>query len=134
MVSRLIIGKGKGNSDHLKQSQREAMVDAMLYCLFADDYDDPMERQVLDRAITRFNWESDTGIPEYIRGASERIHAAVAEPGSEEQLLRDIGNRLEDWETRFQVIQLCKILFYSDLFFSDEEVRALAQLKRAFKG
>ena len=133
MVSRLIVGRGKANSDGLKQSQREAMVDAMLYCLFADDYDDPMERQVLDRAIARFNWESETSIPDYILAASGRVHEAVGDPATEQNLLNDISNRLENWEIRFQAIQLCKILFYSDLFFSDEEVRALAQLKSAFK-
>ena len=133
LLSRLITGWTKEKSDGLQQEQREAMIDAMLYCLFADDYDDPMERHVLDKAIAKFSWESNTDIPEYIESASAIVREALASRESEQQLLKDISRRLTNWETRFQAIQFCKILLYSDLFVSNEEVRALAELSAAFK-
>ena len=132
-LARLITGRPDADRDGLKQHQREAIIDALLYCLHADDFDDRAERSVLDKSIARLNWESGSSIQEYILSASDKVKRAVSSPENEQPFLQDIGHRLEDGETRFQAIQLCKILLYSDLFFSDEEVRALAELRRAFK-
>jgi hypothetical protein len=132
-VTGLLTGKPKANKDGLKQHQREAIIDSLLYCLYADDYDDPAERSVMDKSIARLNWESDLSVSEYILSASEKVKLAVSAQDTEQQFLNDISHRLEEMEARFQTIQLCKILLYSDLFFPDEEVRALARLSRVFK-
>ena len=133
IVTGLITGRPEEKQDGLKQHQREAIIDALLYCLYADDYDDPAERTVMDKSIAKMNWEAGSSIQDYIHAASEKVQRAVSVPDNEQQFLREISHRLEDRETRFQAIQLCKILLYSDLFFSDEEARALAELSRAFK-
>ena len=131
--TRLITGRSDANRDGFKQHQREAIIDVLLYCLYADDYDDPAERRIMDKSIARLNWESDLAISDYILSATEKVKRAISSPDTEQQFLKAVSRRLEDKETRFQAIQLCKILLYSDLFFSDEEVRALAELSRVFK-
>ena len=133
IVTGLITGRPEEKQDGLKQHQREAIIDALLYCLYADDYDDPAERTVMDKSIARMNWEAGPGIQDYIISASAKVKLALSSPDEEQQFLREISHRLEDRETRFKAIQLCKILLYSDLFFSDEEARALDGLSRAFK-
>jgi hypothetical protein len=132
-ILQAITSKPMANKDGLKQHQREAIIDALLYCLYADDYDDPAERSVIDKSIARLNWESEVSISDYIQSASENVKLAVSNQVTEQQFLHDINQRLEDMETKFNAIQFCKILFYSDLFFSEEEVRALAELSRVLK-
>ena len=129
----LITGRSDARKDRLNQGQREAIIDALLYCLYADDYDDPAERNIMDKSIARLNWESGISVTDYIEFATEKVNRALSSEESEQAFLASISERLEDWERRFQTLQLCKILFYSDMFFSDEEVRALTELSRVFK-
>jgi hypothetical protein len=134
VIGRIIGGPPKRKGDRLKQHQREAIIDALLYCLFADDFDDPAERQIMDRSIARMQWESDLAVNDYVQAASARIKLAVKSRDSEKQLLLDIRDRLETKKACFEVMQLCKILLYSDGFFPEKEVRALSELSQVLKG
>ncbi len=98
VIGRIIGGPPKRKGDRLKQHQREAIIDALLYCLFADDFDDPAERQIMDRSIARMQWESDLAVNDYVQAASARIKLAVKSRDSEKQLLLDIRDRLETKE------------------------------------
>lgn len=85
-VTKLITDRPKANREGLKQNQREAIIDALLYCLFADDYDDPAEQCVLEKSIVRLNWESGTSVDDYILSASERGKLAVSSQNTEQHL------------------------------------------------
>lgn len=128
-----LFSKEKKDPDGLIQSQREATIDLLLLCMFADNNLAFSEERILAREIERFNWKSVTPVEIYIENAKTKIHDATSSESSKNALLRDISERLGENEVKYRALKLCKLLCYSDWQLSEEEETFIQDVRKAFK-
>lgn len=101
-------------SDGLQQEEREALIDLLLYCKFADNHLSLAEETVLHQEITQFNWESEVDVDVYIDSATAKIRTANTAPHREKKLLEQVGQRLISAYAKETARALVAKLFQAD--------------------
>lgn len=126
-----LFNQKSATGDSLTQPQREAIVDLLHYCLYADNHIALAETEVLNKIVSDFSWD-----PKAVSfGAFESKSIAAARQakeneGSREEFLKAIGQRLDTPESRRRAFELCKKLFVSDGVQSDKETVVLARIQQ----
>lgn len=118
--------------DGLSQDQREAMIDLLQLCIYADNELHITEGRIFKRQIKRYNWESDQPIEEYIQESKSNALGLVRSGKARNAHLVDIGIRLGKKDAKFQALKLCKILFYSDCILAEGEQVFIDEIRSAF--
>jgi hypothetical protein len=120
-------------SDGLNQEQREAIIELLVLCMYADNQAAVNEDRILQKEVERFTWESEQSVEDFI-GAFEGEALAIKDsPESRQGYLQDIGRRLKTEDLRFRALKLCKLLFYSDWQMLDEEKAFVKEIRKAFR-
>lgn len=113
MFNRLFNPKSE-KTDGLTQSQREAMVDLLHYCMYADNLVTISEARFIEAKVKAYNWDPKISF-EYYQGKSiGAARAALANPETKKKFFESVSQRLGTPAMRSEAFQLCDRLFKAD--------------------
>ena len=128
---RKLFRKSEAPNDGLTQPQREAIVDLLNYCMYADNLVFLAEDRLIADTVAKFNWD-----PKAVRfDQFDARSVGNARNARESQVYRDqfldsIRDRLDTPAVKEQALDLCQELFLADGARSDEEDAVLQNLKQ----
>lgn len=125
-----LFNQKSATKDGLTQPQREAIVDLLHYCLYADNHIALAETEVLDKIVSTLTWDPKTSFASYEGRSVATARAAKEDAGSREEFLASIRARLDEPEARKLAFDLCKQLFVADGVQSDKETVVLARIQQ----
>ncbi len=128
-----IFTKQEETSDGLEQIQREAIIDLLLLCRYADNHLALMEDSIFDEEVESFHWDSGTHLEGYIQEATSRVRNIRSSTDARGSFLESVSERLQEGEVKDRALDLCKRLFRSDGVQSEEEDVFEKEIRDAFE-
>ena len=127
---RKLFGKPEAPNDCLTQPQREAIVDLLNYCMYADNLVMLAEDRLIADTVAKFKWDPKAVPFDQFDARS----IGNARNASESQVYRDqflgsIRDRLGTAAVKGQALDLCQELFVADGARSDEEDAVFQNLR-----
>ena len=113
MLNRLFNSKSAKN-DGLAQTQREAIVDLLHYCMFADGMVTISENQFIAANIEAFSWDPKISIEYYQDKSIGAARAALDNVEVKGKFFSSVSQRLASAEIRVKAFGLCEKLFAAD--------------------
>ena len=126
---RKLFGKPEAPNDGLTQPQREALVDLMNYCMYADNLVMLAEDRLITDTVAKFNWDSKVPFDQFALRSIDNARNAKENQGYRDRFLASISDRLSTDAVKGQALDLCQELFVADGARSDEEDAVLQNLK-----
>lgn len=118
-------------TDGLTQPEREAIVDILNYCMFADKLIALSEDAMVESVASTLNWDPKISF-EYYEGKSiGAVRRAIGEKEFRAEFMESLRTRLVKPENRKLALSLADNLTMADGAKAPEELRALAELKAA---
>lgn len=117
----------------MQQRQREAMVDLLVWTMYADKVLALPENDRLDHMAEDLTWESTTPFSHYLNMSTAKVRDVLGNEDKAEELLNDISRRLETPAARQEAYDACCDLAQSDGEVVDEEVQFLNKLKSTLR-
>ena len=127
---RKLFGKPEAPNDGLTQPQREAIVDLMNYCMYADNLVMLAEDRLITDTVAKFNWDSKVPFDQFVLRSTDNARNAKESQVYRDQFLASIRDRLGTAAVKGQALDLCHELFLADGARSDEEDAVLQNLKK----
>ena len=116
-----------------EQKQREAMVDLLIWTMYADNVLTLPENEKIDQVTEEMEWKSATPAQQYIYVSIAKVREALDDPTKAESLLDDISERLSSDEMRMQTYEACRDLASVDGEVADKEMHFLNAVKKHFQ-
>lgn len=117
-------------SDGLVQTQREAIVDLLHYCMFADNFVALAEDSFVNSVAATLSWDKKITFESYEGGSIGKARKAKESAAYREQFYKDVVARLATKEARARALQLCRDLYKADAKLADAESEQLAALAK----
>ena len=127
---RKLFRKSEAPKDGLTQPQREAIVDLLNYCMYADNLVFIAEDRLIADTVAKFNWDSTVPFDQFDVRSIDNARNASENPGYREKFLGSIRDRLDTGTVKGQALDLCQELFLADGARSEEEDAVLQNLKQ----
>ena len=127
---RKLFHKSEAPRDGLTQPQREAIVDLLNYCTYADDLVFLAENRLITDTVAKFNWDPKIPFDQFDARSISKARDARENRGYRDQFLASIRDRLGSAEVKGQALDLCQELFVADGARSDEEDAVLQDLRK----
>jgi hypothetical protein len=127
---RKLFGKSEAPKDGLTQSQREAIVDLMNYCMYADNLVMLSEDRLITDTVAKFNWDSKVPFDQFVLRSTDNARNARESQVYRDRFLASIRDRLDTAAAKGQALGLCQELFVADGARSDEEEDVLQNLRK----
>jgi hypothetical protein len=127
---RKLFRKSEAPKDGLTQPQREAIVDLLNYCMYADNLVFIAEDRLITDTVAKFNWDSKTPFDQFDVRSIDNARNASENPGYRDKLLTSIRDRLATAAVKGKALDLCQELFLADGARSVEEDAVLQNLKQ----
>ena len=127
---RKLFHKSEAPTDGLTQPQREAIVDLLNYCMYADNLIFIAEDRVITDTVAKFNWDSKVPFDQFDVRSIDNARNASANQGYRDRFLASIRDRLCTATVKGQALDLCQELFLADGARSDEEDTVLQNLRQ----
>jgi hypothetical protein len=122
--------KSEAPNDGLTQPQREAIIDLLNYCMYADNFVMLAEDRLISDTVSKFNWDSKVPFDQFdVRSVSNARNARENQE-YRDRFLASIRDRLGTAAVKGQALDLCQELFVADGARSDEEDAVLQNLKK----
>lgn len=132
-LNNLFNNEKKDSTDGLTQPQREAIVDLLLFCMYADNYLSHNESAFFQRKVDQMSWQSGIEPESYINSATARARTATESSTAREHFLQHIAERLQNEHVRHRALDLCRQLFKSDDKGAEAETKFYGELERYLK-
>src|SRR5215470_15267287 len=126
---RKLFGKPEGPKDGLTQPQREAIVDLLNYCMYADNLVFIAEDRLITDTVAKFNWDPKIPFDQFDARSVNNARNASESQVYRDQFLASIKDRLDTAAVKGQALELCQELFLADGARSDEEEDVLQNLR-----
>jgi hypothetical protein len=127
---RKLFHKSEAPNDGLTQPQREAIVDLLNYCMYADNLVFLAEDRVIADTAAKFNWDSKVPFDQFeVRSVSNARNARESQV-YRDRFLASIKDRLDTASVKGKALDLCQELFLADGAQSDEEDVVLQNLRQ----
>jgi hypothetical protein len=128
---RKLIHKSEAPKDGLTQPQREAMVDLLNYCMYADNLVMLAEDRLIKDTVAKFKWDPKA-VPfdQFDARSVGNARNARESQVHRDQFLASINDRLGTAAVKGQALNLCQELFLADGARSDEEDAVFQNLKK----
>ena len=127
---RKLFHKSEAPNDGLTQPQREAIVDLLNYCMYADNLIFLAEDRLITDTVAKFNWDAKVPFDQFeVRSVSNARNATESQV-YRDQLLGCIRDRLDTVAVKKQALDLVQELFLADGARSEEEDVVLQNLKK----
>ena len=127
---RKLFGKPEGPKDGLTQPQREAIIDLLNYCMYADNFVFLAEDRFITDTVAKFNWDSKVPFDQFVLRSTDNARNARESEVYRERFLASIMDRLDTAAVKGQALDLCQELFLADGARSDEEDAVLRNLRK----
>jgi hypothetical protein len=118
------------HKDGLTQPQREAIVDLLNYCMYADNLVFLAEDRLIADTVAKFNWDPKVPFDQFDVRSINSARTATENQGYREAFLAWIRDRLGTAAVKGQALDLCQGLFVADGARSDEEDAVLQNLRK----
>lgn len=132
LLDRLAAAFRNADQVRLRQAEREALVDLLVWTMFVDRRIAISEQNMLLREAGELPWESLVSVENYIDGATGRARDVLGNAAAEERYLADIAARLSEPSARAQAIEACERLVRADGDVAELEAAHIARVRRAF--
>ena len=126
---RKLFHKSEAPKDGLTQPQREAMVDLLNYCMYADNLVFLAEDTLITDTVAKFNWDPKIPFDQFVLRSTDNARNARESQVHREKFLGSIKHRLGAAAVKGQALDLCQELFLADGARSDEEDEVLQNLR-----
>jgi len=126
---RKLFHKSEAPKDGLTQPQREAIVDLLNYCMYADNLIFIAEDRLITDTVARFDWDSKVPFDQFDVRSIGNARNARENQGHRDKFLASIRDRLDTAAVKEQALDLCQELFLADGVRSDEEDAVLQNLR-----
>ena len=126
---RKLFHRSEAPRDGLTQPQREAIVDLVNYCMYADNLVMLAEDRLIADTVAKFNWESKTPFDQFDARSVGNARNARESQVYRDKFLASITDRLDTATVRGKVLDLCQELFLADGAQSQEEDEVLQSLR-----
>src|ERR1043166_4874181 len=127
---RKLFGKSEEAKDGLTQPQREAIVDLLNYCMYADNLVMLAEDRLIADTVAKFNWDSKVPFDQFDVRSINNARNAKESQVYRDKFLGSISDRLSTDAVKAQALDLCQELFLADGARSDEEDAVLQNLRK----
>jgi hypothetical protein len=114
------------------QRQREAMIDLLLWTMYADKLLALPESDRIDEMSAEMEWDSPTPAPQYLQVAVARIRDVLDDEEKAAAEMDSIYERLGTDEMRRSAYAACRDLAKVDGEMADEELAFLNTVKQRF--
>ena len=128
-LKKLIRESDGSNDDGLQQAQREAIVDLLNYCMFADNFVARAEKQLVTATGATLDWDRNISFEVYEGGSIGKARRAKDEAAFRKTFLDSIKQRLDTKQSRELALGLCRDLFVADANMAANEATELAAIK-----
>ena len=118
---RKLFHKSEAPNDGLTQPQREAIVDLLNYCMYADNLVFLAEDRLITDTVAKFNWDPKIPFDQFDVRSIDNARNATENQGYRDRFLASIRDRLGTAAVKGQALDLCQELFLADGARSDEE-------------
>ena len=122
--------KSEAPKDGLTQPQREAIVDLLNYCMYADNLVFLAEDRLIADTVAKFNWDPKIPFDQFDVRSIGNARNARENQGYRDQFLASIRDRLGTAAVKGQALDLCQELFVADGARSDEEDAVFQNLRK----
>ena len=112
------------------QPQREAIVDLLNYCMYADNLVMLAENRLITDTVAKFSWDSKVPFDQFDARSVGNARNARESQVHREKFLGSIKDRLSTDAVKAQALDLCQELFVADGSRSDEEDTVLQNLRQ----
>ena len=126
---RKLFHKTEAPNDGLTQPQREAIVDLLNYCTYADNLVFLAENRLIADTVAKFNWDPKVPFDQFDARSVSNARNASESQVYRDQFLASIKERLDTAAVKGQALDLCQELFIADGAVADEEDAVLQNLK-----
>jgi len=126
---RKLFHKSEAPRDSLTQPQREAIVDLLNYCMYADNSVFLAEDRLITDTVSKFNWDPKVPFDQFDARSVGNARNASENQGYRDQFLGSITDRLGTAALKRRALELCQELFVADGARSDEEDAVLQHLR-----
>jgi hypothetical protein len=127
---RKLFHKSEAPNDGLTQPQREAIVDLLNYCMYADNLVFLAEDRLITDTVAKFNWDPKVPFDQFeVRSVSNARNASESQV-YRDQFLASIRDRLDTAAVKGQALDLDQELFLADGARSEEEDAVLQNLRK----
>ena len=125
---RKLFHKSEASKDGLTQPQREAIVDLLNYCMYADNFVFLAEDRLITDTAAKFNWDPKIPFDQFDARSVGNARNARESQVYRDKFLASISDRLSTDAVKAQALDLCQELFLADGAQSDEEDVVLQHL------
>lgn len=115
-----------------EQSQREAMVDLLVWTMYADNVLTLPENDHIDHVAGEMTWHSATRPQQYVNIAVAKVRDALDDSAKADAFLDDISERLGSDKMRMHAFEACRDLARADGELADAERHFLGTIKTHF--
>ena len=126
---RKLFKKSEAPKDGLTQPQREAIVDLLNYCTYADNLVFLAENRLIADTVAKFNWDPKVPFDQFDARSVSNARNASESQVYRDQFLASIKDRLDTAAVKGQALDLCQELFIADGAVADEEDAVLQNLR-----
>ena len=126
---RKLFHKSEVPKDGLTQPQREAIVDLLNYCMYADNLVMLAENRLITDTVAKFSWDSKVPFDQFDARSVGNARNARESQVYRDQFLASIKDRLDTAAVKGKALGLCQELFVADGARSDEEDTVLQNLR-----
>jgi uncharacterized tellurite resistance protein B-like protein len=117
------------SSDGLNQAAREAIVDVLHYCMYADRHIAVREDEFIEAAARTLDWDPNISYEYYEGKSTGAVSGALANPESKVAFFESIKQRLPGAKERSLVLKLAEDLVLSDGRKDQSEATVIGELK-----
>jgi hypothetical protein len=122
--------KSEASKDGLTQPQREAIVDLLNYCIYADNLVMLAEDRLITDTVARFSWDPKMPFDQFDARSVGNARNAIESQVYRDQFLASIKDRLDTAAVKTKALDLCQELFLADGSRSDDEEAVLQNLRQ----
>lgn len=126
-----LLGDTPSDGDGEAQQQREALIDLLVWTMFADRHVASAERSYIIERGQDLPWEGVYRLEVYMDAAVRRIRDSLGSETSEQAYLDDIRERLGTTQARRRAYRACEALASADGDLASAEQTHLERLRLA---
>jgi hypothetical protein len=127
---RKLFHKSEAPKDGLTQPQREAIVDLLNYCMYADNRVFLAEDRLITDTVAKFSWDPKVPFDQFDARSINNARTARDNEGYREEFLAWIRDRLGTAPVKGRALDLCQELFLADGAHSEQEDAVLQNLRK----
>jgi hypothetical protein len=129
----MLFRKKETPKTELPQKEREAIIDLLHLCLYADSHIALKEGELLSDVVDIIGWETQSSFSSYEARSISSARAAKESDAAKKEFLSFAAARLQSKTARELALDLCKQLFASDGSTVEKEAALLSEIRAALK-